>query len=150
MGRKTPNKQSIKKHNVFQCAGTLIYTYTFNNKTGLSLKIFLKGKENQMINILTLKVKLSFRGQAKTVKRVDLSRYVDCNHGFPEKQYEPNIHYQLIGTKLFLTREFLFFRSPELKTQVSFSDHLSSVVCPSVRPSVCVSVRPSGCPSVCL
>ena len=83
MGRKTPNKQSIKKHNVFQCAGTLIYTYTFSNKTGLSLKIFLKGKE--MINILTLKVRLSFRGQAKTVKRVDLSRYVDCNHGFPEK-----------------------------------------------------------------
>ena len=31
------------------------------------------------------------------------------------------------------------FSSPELKAQVSFSDHLSSVVC----PSVCLSVRPS-------
>ena len=31
--------------------------------------------------------------------------------------------------------------SPELKAQVSFSDHLSSVVCPSVRLSVCLSVR---------
>ena len=38
------------------------------------------------------------------------------------------------------------FSSPELKAQVSFSDHLSSVVCPSVRPSV----RPSVCLSVCL
>ena len=33
------------------------------------------------------------------------------------------------------------FSSPELKAQVSFSDHLSSVVCLSVRPSV----RPSVC-----
>ena len=31
--------------------------------------------------------------------------------------------------------------SPELKAQVSFSDHLSSVVCLSVRPSVCLSVN---------
>ena len=35
--------------------------------------------------------------------------------------------------------------SLELKAQVSFSDHLSSVVClsvrPSVRPSVCLSVN---------
>ena len=30
------------------------------------------------------------------------------------------------------------FCSPELKAQVSFSDHLSSVVCLSVRPSVCL------------
>ena len=29
------------------------------------------------------------------------------------------------------------FSSPELKAQVSFSDHLSSVVCQSVCPSVC-------------
>ena len=38
-----------------------------------------------------------------------------------------------------------FFSSPELKAQVSFSDHLSSVVCLSVRlsvhPSVCLSVN---------
>ena len=33
------------------------------------------------------------------------------------------------------------FSSPELKAQVSFSDHLSSVVCLSVRPSVCLFVR---------
>ena len=33
------------------------------------------------------------------------------------------------------------FSSPELKAQVSFSDHLSSVVCLSVHPSVCLSVR---------
>ena len=32
-----------------------------------------------------------------------------------------------------------FFSSPELKAQVSFSDHLSSV-CPSIRPSVYPSV----------
>ena len=38
------------------------------------------------------------------------------------------------------------FSSPELKAQVSFSDHLSSVVC----LSVCLSVRPSVCLSVCL
>ena len=37
------------------------------------------------------------------------------------------------------------FSSPELKAQVSFSDHLSSGVCLSVRPSV----RPSVCLSVC-
>ena len=37
------------------------------------------------------------------------------------------------------------FSSPELKAQVSFSDHLSSVVCLSVRPSVRLSVRPSVC-----
>ena len=41
---------------------------------------------------------------------------------------------------------FSLFSSPELKAQVSFSDHLSSVVCLSVRPSV----RPSVCLSVCL
>ena len=40
----------------------------------------------------------------------------------------------------------LVFSSPELKAQVSFSDHLSSGVCLSVRPSV----RPSVCLSVCL
>ena len=34
-----------------------------------------------------------------------------------------------------------FLSSPELKTQVSFSDHMSSVVCLSVRPSVCLSVN---------
>ena len=33
------------------------------------------------------------------------------------------------------------FSSPELKDQVSFSDCLSSVVCPSVRLSVCLSVN---------
>ena len=41
---------------------------------------------------------------------------------------------------------YFVFSSPELKAQVSFSDHLSSVVCLSVRPSV----RPSVCLSVCL
>ena len=40
------------------------------------------------------------------------------------------------------------FSSPELKAQVSFSDHLSSVVCLSVRPSVRTSVRLSVCLSV--
>ena len=38
------------------------------------------------------------------------------------------------------------FSSPELKAQVSFSDHLSSGVCLSVRPAV----RTSVCLSVCL
>ena len=41
----------------------------------------------------------------------------------------------------------IVFSSPELKAQLSFSDHLSSVVCLSVClyvcPSVCLSVRPS-------
>ena len=32
---------------------------------------------------------------------------------------------------------YFVFSSPELKAQVSFSDHLSSVVCLSVRLSVC-------------
>ena len=35
---------------------------------------------------------------------------------------------------------FNLFSSPELKAQVSFSDHLSSVVCLSVCPSICPSV----------
>ena len=35
----------------------------------------------------------------------------------------------------------LVFSSPELKAQVSFSDHLSSVVCPSVCPDIHPSVR---------
>ena len=39
----------------------------------------------------------------------------------------------------------IFFRTPELKAQMSFSDHLSSVVC----LSVCLSVHPSVRPSVC-
>ena len=40
----------------------------------------------------------------------------------------------------------MIISSPELKAQlVSFSDHLSSVVCLSVCPSVCPSVRPSVC-----
>ena len=38
------------------------------------------------------------------------------------------------------------FSLPELKAQVSFTDHLSSVVC----LSVCPSVRLSVCLSVCL
>ena len=33
-------------------------------------------------------------------------------------------------------RNSIFISSPELKTQVRFSDHLSSVVCPSVHLSV--------------
>ena len=33
-----------------------------------------------------------------------------------------------------------FFSSPELKAQVSFSEHLFSVVCPSIRPFVCLLV----------
>ena len=33
----------------------------------------------------------------------------------------------------------IIFSSPELKAKMSFSDHLSSVVCLSVRPSVCLS-----------
>ena len=41
------------------------------------------------------------------------------------------------------------FSSPELKAQVSFSDHLSSVVCLSVCLSVRLSVRLSVCLSVC-
>ena len=42
---------------------------------------------------------------------------------------------------LVLRRWKLFvFSPPELKAQVSFSDHLSSVVCMSVRPSVCLFV----------
>ena len=47
-----------------------------------------------------------------------------------------------------LTSNFQFFSSPELKAQVSFSDHLSSVVCLSVRLSVCLSVCLSVRPSV--
>ena len=37
------------------------------------------------------------------------------------------------------------FSSPELKAQVSFSDHLSTVVCLSIHPSVRPSVRLSVC-----
>ena len=46
------------------------------------------------------------------------------------------------NTILHTNAHFLFFfSSPELKAQVSFSDHLSSVVCPSVCLSVCLSVN---------
>ena len=42
-------------------------------------------------------------------------------------------------------KEIMIFSSPELKAQVSFSDHLSSILCLSVRPSIrlsiCLSVR---------
>ena len=41
---------------------------------------------------------------------------------------------------IFIMLHFIF-SSPELKAQVSFSDHLSSVVCLSVCLSVCPSVR---------
>ena len=56
------------------------------------------------------------------------------------KQFQPTSNptsYNLIF------KQAMFFSSPELKAQVSFSDHLSSVclsVCPPVRPSVCLSV----------
>ena len=42
--------------------------------------------------------------------------------------------------KSHLIESLYVFSSPELKAQVSFSDHLSSGVCPSVRPSVRLSV----------
>ena len=42
-----------------------------------------------------------------------------------------------LGKILQLFQPLLIFSSPELKAQVSFSDHLSSVVC----LSVCLSVR---------
>jgi hypothetical protein len=42
----------------------------------------------------------------------------------------------------------IFVSSPEPKAQVSFSDHILSVVRPSVRLSVCPSVRLSVRPSV--
>ena len=47
---------------------------------------------------------------------------------------------------LLIATKCTIFSSPELKAQVSFSDYLSSGVCPSVRPSVRLSV----CLSVCL
>ena len=84
MGRKSPNKQSIIKNTMY--FNSLAHSYIripLATKQFSHLKYFLKGKG--MIKILTLKVRLSFRGQAKTVKRVDLSRYIDCNHGFLEK-----------------------------------------------------------------
>ena len=63
--------------------------------------------------------------------------------GSTEKTGKSNIHVcqNLCWTSL----ANILFSSPELKAQVSFSDHLSSVVCLSVRLSVCLSV----CPSVC-
>ena len=45
------------------------------------------------------------------------------------------------GREYVWNNNFCVFSSPELKAQVSFSDHLSSVVCLSVRLSVCLSVR---------
>ena len=46
-----------------------------------------------------------------------------------------------LGVYIMLTLiQCLIFSSPELKAQVSFSDHLSSGVCLSVRPSVRLSV----------
>ena len=49
---------------------------------------------------------------------------------------------QVVWTLIFGFYKLLqkFFSSPELKAQVSFSDHLSSVVCLSVRLSVCLFV----------
>ena len=72
-------------------------------------------------------------------------------HQHWKKTYQNAIHFMNI---LQLTRKPVFtyspykyswsiFSSPELKAQVSFSDHLSSVVCLSVCPFVCLSVRPS-------
>ena len=58
-----------------------------------------------------------------------------------------NFTYKLLYYKFYLRDSYLLlvanfwasvFSSPELKAQVSFSDHLSSVVCLSVRPSVCL------------
>ena len=56
--------------------------------------------------------------------------------------------YDCLNWDLHLFHVWVFFSSPELKTQVSFSDHLSFVVCLSVRLSVRPSVRPSVCLSV--
>ena len=71
-------------------------------------------------------------------------------HQHWKKTYQNAIHFMNI---LQLTRKPVFtyspykyswsiFSSPELKAQVSFSDHLSSVVCLSICPFVCLSVRP--------
>ena len=43
---------------------------------------------------------------------------------------------RVIHDSILKDRENNFFSSPELKAQVSFSDHLLSVVCLSVCPSV--------------
>ena len=52
-----------------------------------------------------------------------------------------NIYFKCISIHMY--HHFsLYFSSPEPKVQVSFSDHLLSVVC----PSVCLSVRLSVCP----
>ena len=42
---------------------------------------------------------------------------------------------------LYCANASMVFSSPELKAQVSFSDHLSSGACLSVRLSVCLSVN---------
>ena len=74
-------------------------------------------------------------------------------HQHWKKTYQNAIHFmnilQLTRKPVFTYSPYIYswsiFSSPELKAQVSFSDHLSSVVC----LSVCLSVRLSVCPSVC-
>ena len=65
---------------------------------------------------------------------------VHSDHEFVQKNGCLNISFLLKNASQVTNTAEPLVSSPELKAQVSFSDHLSSVVCLSVWLSVCLSV----------
>jgi hypothetical protein len=55
-----------------------------------------------------------------------------------EFDFDPFEFHEVMAHGLRKILQIGIFSSPELKAQVSFSDRLLSVVCPSVRPYVCL------------
>ena len=81
--------------------------------------------------------------QTKTTLEILVSKICECifqwftPEGFRSLFALVGRNGQGIGSRYVTLYISLVFSSPELKAQVSFSDHFSLLVCLSVRPSVC-------------
>ena len=79
-------------------------------------------------------------GHSRFGKQHSLFKSIDFNLGEIRRGWTFWIYLAKINANIYNMKkvEWKVFSSPELKAQVSFSDHLSSVVCLSVRLSVCL------------
>ena len=73
-------------------------------------------------------MQVQYRKSLKQLNIIQCSYHLKCLHFY--------VFYTIL-TGVFIE----IFSSPELKAQVSFSDRLASVICPSVCLSVCLSVN---------
>ena len=87
-----------------------------------------------------LQGELQYQIQIDGIDDIDDIKKASIN---PQGQFQSNLARSILK---WMGEEDSIFISPKLKAQVSFSDRLSFVVRPSVRPSI---LRPSARPSVC-